>query len=117
MNIKVIKNEEAYDEALARVDQIFDASPDTPEGEELALLLLVVKDYENKHHPVSPPDPIEAIKLTMQERGLLAKDLVPWLGSKSYVSQILNRKKPLTAEMMRSLHHHLGIPAEVLLAK
>lgn len=80
------------------------------------MLLLVIKDYENKHHPVLPPDPVEAIKLTMEEHGLKAKDLVPLLGSKSYVSQILNRKKPLTAEMMRALHHHLGIPAEVLLA-
>ncbi len=116
MKIKVIKNEEEYDEALARVDQIFEAQPDTAEADELALLLLVIKDYENKHHPVLPPDPIEAIKLTMQEQGLMAKDLVPLLGSKSYVSQVLNRKKPLTAEMMRSLHHHLGISADVLLA-
>ena len=117
MNIKIIKNEEDYDVALARADQIFDAQLNTPEGEELALLLLVIKDYESKHHPVPPPDPVEAIKLTMQEHGLKAKDLVPLLGSKSYVSQILNRRKPLTAEMMRALHHHLGIPAEVLLAK
>ena len=117
MNIKTIKNEEEYDRALIRADQIFDAQPDTPEGEELALLLLVIKDYENTHHPVPLPDPLEAIRLTMQERGLKAKDLVPLLGSKSYVSQVLNRKKPLTAEMMRRLHHHLDIPAEVLLAK
>ena len=116
MNVRVIKNEEEYNKALARVDQIFDAQLDTPKGEELALLLLVVKDYENKHHPVLPPDPIEAIKLTMQEQGLMAKDLVPLLGSKSYVSQVLNRKKPLTAEMMRSIHRHLGISADVLLA-
>lgn len=117
MNIKVIHSEEDYDKALARAEQIFDAQPGSSEGDELALLLLVIKDYEQRHHPVPPPDAIEAIKLTMQEQGLLAQDLVPLLGSKSYVSQILNRKKPLTAEMMRTLHRRLGIPAEVLLAK
>ena len=116
MSTKIIQNEEEYDQALDRAEQIFSAQPDSPEGDELALLLLVIKDYEQKHHPVPPPDPIEAIKLTMQERGLIAQDLVPLLGSKSYVSQVLNRKKPLTADMMRSLHKHLGIPAEVLLA-
>lgn len=116
MTVKIIKNEEEYDQALARAEEIFDALPDTPEGDELAVLLLVIKDYESKHHPVLPPDPIEAIKLTMQEKGIKAKDLTPLLGSKSYVSQVLSRKKPLTAEMMRTLHHHLGIPAEVLLA-
>ena len=116
MNIKTIKNEEDYDKALARADQIFDAPVGTLEGDELELLLLVIKDYESKHHPVPLPDPIEAIKLSMQEQGLKAKDLVPWLGSKSYVSQVLNRKKPLTAEMMRVFHQKLGVSAEVLLA-
>ena len=116
MNVKTIKNEEDYDKALARADQIFNAPMGTPEGDELELLLLVIKDYENKHHPVPLPDPIEAIKLSMQEQGLRAKDLVPLLGSKSYVSQVLNRKKPLTAEMMRAIHQKLGVPAEVLLA-
>ena len=116
MNVKTIKNEEDYDKALARADQIFNAPMGTPEGDELELLLLVIKDYENKYHPVPLPDPIEAIKLSMQEQGLRAKDLVPLLGSKSYVSQVLNRKKPLTAEMMRAIHQKLGVPAEVLLA-
>ncbi|WKN46391.1 transcriptional regulator [Tunicatimonas pelagia] len=105
-----------YCDEYPEAAQIFDAQLDTPEGDELALLLLVIKDYEQRYHPVPSPDPIEAIKLTMQEKGLIAQDLVPLLGSKSYVSQVLNRKKPLTADMMRSLHQHLGIPAEVLLA-
>ena len=70
LTVKIIKNEEEYDQALARAEEIFDALPDTPEGDELAVLLLVIKDYENKHHPVLPPDPIEAIKLTMQEKGV-----------------------------------------------
>ena len=116
MNLKIIRNEEEYDRALTRAEQIFGAQLGSAEGDELSLLLLVIRDYEQKHHPVPPPDPIEAIKLTMQERGLIAQDLVPLLGSKSYVSQVLNRKKPLTADMMRSLHKHLGIPAEVLLS-
>jgi len=116
MKIKVLKTEEDYDRALARADEIFDALPNTSAGNELELLLLVIKDYEDKHHPIPPPDPIEAIKLTMQEKGLKAKDLTPWIGSKGYVSQILNRKKPLTAEVMKALHKHLGIPGDVLLA-
>ena len=70
LTVKIIKNEEEYDQALARAEEIFDALPDTPEGDELAVLLLVIKDYENKHHPVLPPDPIEAIKLTMQEKAV-----------------------------------------------
>ena len=115
MKIKLLKNEKEYDAALERADKIFNAVPGTLEGDELELLLLIIKDYEDKHHPVPPPDPIEAIKLTMEEKGLKAKDLIPFIGSKSYVSKILNGSKPLTAKMMRALHKMLGIPAEVLL--
>ena len=79
----------------------------------MELLLLVIKDYEDKNHPIPLPDPIETIKIMMEEKGLKAKDLA--IGGKSYVSQILNRKKPLTANMMRILHKNLGISAEVLL--
>ncbi len=116
MTIKPIKNEQQYDVALDRADLIFDARPDTPEGDELEVLLLVIKAWEDEHHPVPPPDPIEAIKLTMEEKGLRASDLTQQLGvSKGYISQLLNRKKPLTASVMRSFHKHLGIPADVLL--
>jgi HTH-type transcriptional regulator / antitoxin HigA len=115
MVIKVLKSEEDYDIALARADELFDAMPDTTEGDELELLLLVIKDYEDKYHSVPPPDPIEAIKLTMQEKGLKAKDLAPGIGSKSYVSQILIRKKRLTGEVMKALHKQLGIPGDILL--
>jgi HTH-type transcriptional regulator/antitoxin HigA len=115
MNIKVLKSETDYKEALKYVDKIFGAKPNTIQGEELELLLLVLKDNEDKHHAVALPDPIEAIKLKMEEEGLKASDLVPEIGSKSYVSQVLNRKKPLTAQMMRRLRIRLGIPAEVLL--
>jgi HTH-type transcriptional regulator/antitoxin HigA len=114
--MKLIKTEADYDVALERIDAIFEAAPSTPEGDELEVLLLLVKAYEDEHHPVPLPDPIEAIKLSMQERGWKTKDLVPLLGSKSYVSQVLNRKKPLTAQMMRTLHRQLGVPAEILLA-
>ncbi|MCU0340554.1 MAG: transcriptional regulator [Spirosomaceae bacterium] len=112
---KILKNEEDYRNALRRIDEIFDAAPNTSEGEEAELLVLLVKDYENKNHPVLPLDPIEAIKLTLEEKGLKAKDLVGIIGSKGYVSQVLNRKKPLTAEMMRVLHRQLNIPADILL--
>jgi HTH-type transcriptional regulator/antitoxin HigA len=113
---KVIKSEKEYDAALRRVEMIFDASPGTTEGDEAELLILLIKDYENRHHPVLPPDPIEAIRLTLEDKGLKAKDLVGVIGSKGYVSQILNRKKPLTAEIMRILNRQLGIPAEILLS-
>jgi len=116
MKIKIIRNEREYSAAMKRADQIFDAHPNTSAGEELALLLLVIKDYEDKHHAVPLPDPIEVLKLKMREEGLSNKDLIPLLGSKSYVSQLLNKRKPLTAEVMRVLHQKLGIPAQILLA-
>ncbi|MEQ6120060.1 transcriptional regulator [Reichenbachiella sp. MALMAid0571] len=116
MEIKVLKSEKEYDCALDRVDQIFEAKPNTADGDELELLLILIKDYEDKHHQISLPDPLVAIKLKMDELGLRAKDFVPTLGSKGYVSQILNGKKPLTAPIMRLLHQKLGIPAEILLS-
>lgn len=116
MKIKIIRNERAYNTALKRADEIFNARPNTPEGEELALLLLVIRDYEDHHHPIPMPDPIAVLKLKMLEKGWSNKDLVPLLGSKSYVSQLLNKRKPLTAEVMRVLHRKLGIPANILLA-
>ena len=116
MNWKVIKTESQYDSALKRANEIFDALPNTPEGDEIELLILLIKDYEDRYYPVPPPDPIKAIKLTLEEKGLRAKDLVGVIGSKGYVSQLLNRKKPLTADIMRILHKQFGISAEVLLS-
>ena len=116
MSIKILKTERNYNAALKRVDEIFDARPNTPKGEELALLLLVIKDYEDKNHAVAVPDAIAIIKLKMEERGWKNKDLEPLLGSKSYVSQILSKNKPLSAEVMRVLHKRLGISAKILLA-
>ena len=115
MKVKVLKNEAAYNKALAAADKLFAAKPGTPAGDELELLLLVIKDYEDKHHRVPLPDPIEAIKLKMEEEGIKASDLLPELGSKGYISQVLNRKKPLTAQLMRKLRSRLSIPAKVLL--
>lgn len=116
MKIKIIKNEREYTAALKRADEIFDVKPNTQQGEELALLLLVIRDYEDKHHAVPVPDAIESVKLRMEELGLKNKDLEVWLGSKSYISQLLNKRKPLSAEVMRVLHKNLGIPANILLA-
>ncbi|MDZ4844675.1 MAG: hypothetical protein SH857_03900 [Chitinophagales bacterium] len=115
-NVAIIKNERQYTAALKRADEIFAARPNTPHGDELALLLLVIKDYENKRHAVPMPDPIAVLKLKMQEEGWSNKDLVPLLGSKSYVSQLLSKRKPLTAEVMRVMHRKLGISAQILLA-
>lgn len=116
MKIKIIKTEREYNAALKRADEIFDAKPNTTHGEELALLLLIIRDYEDKHHSVPVPDAIESVKLRMEELGLKNKDLEVWLGSKSYISQLLNKRKPLSAEVMRVLHKNLGIPANILLA-
>ncbi|MCG3164766.1 MAG: hypothetical protein POELPBGB_00525 [Bacteroidia bacterium] len=116
MKIKVITSEREYNSALKRADEIFNAKPNTPEGEELGLLLLVIKDYEDRHHSVPLPDAIDTLKIIMHEQGLKNKDLEPMLGSKSYVSQLLNKKKPLSAEVMRTLHQQFGIPADILLA-
>ena len=115
MKISILRTEKEYEAALERADNIFNAVPGTAEGEEFELLLLVIKDYEDKFHQVLPPEPLAAIRLSMEERGVKAKDLVPYIGSKSYVSLMLNGKKPLTVQMMKVLHKMLGIPAEVLL--
>ncbi|MCY7350917.1 MAG: transcriptional regulator [Cytophagaceae bacterium] len=116
MNVRVLKNEQDYEAALHRADEIFNAAPGTAEGEEVELLFLVIKDYEDKHYPILPLDPIEALKLAMAEKGIKNKDLTELIGSKGYVSAILNRKKPLTLKMARLFHQKLGIPAETLLA-
>lgn len=116
--IKPIHTEKEYQTSLDWVDKMFDkrVKPGSAEGELLQVVLLLIKDYEDKHYPVPMPDAIEAVKLKMEEKGLKAKDLIPIIGSKSYVSQLLNKKKPLTADIMKALHKMLGIPAEVLLA-
>jgi HTH-type transcriptional regulator/antitoxin HigA len=112
---RLIKNENDYDTALSRIDQLMDAKSGTPEMDELELLTALVGMYEEQHFPISPPDPIDAIKFRMEQIGLVQKDMIPYIGTKSKVSEVLNGKRPLTLSMMRSLNKDLGIPAEVLL--
>ena len=118
MNVKIIGSDKDYQQYLHWVDRMFDkrVAPDTPEGEKLQVVLLLLKDYEDKHYPIPKPDPIDAIKSKMLDLGLKNKDLVGKVGSKGYVSAILNRRKPLTLELARLFHLELGIPAEILLA-
>ncbi len=115
MNIKPIKTETEYNEALQRLDVIFDASPDTEEGNEAEILSLLIEDYEDQYYPIEAPDPIEAIKIRMEEMNLNQKDLVGVIGGKSRVSEVLNRKRKLTVDMIRKLEKSLNISASVLI--
>tara|TARA_R110000868_G_scaffold411378_1_gene703391 strand:+ start:2953 stop:3339 length:387 start_codon:yes stop_codon:yes gene_type:complete len=114
MEIKPIKTEKDYDKALERLELIFDASPNSKEGDEAEILSLLIDNYENKYYPIEAPDPIEAIKIRMEEMNLKQKDLVGIIGGKSRVSEILNKKKRLTVEMIRELERILHISASVL---
>ena len=118
MKLKPVKTEREYNAYLVWLDKMFDkkVKPGSTEGEKLQIVLLLIKDYEDKHYSIPAPNPIQAIKLKMEEKGLKNKDLEPYIGSKSYISQILSGKKPLTLEIVKMLHRFLGIPAEVLLA-
>jgi HTH-type transcriptional regulator / antitoxin HigA len=115
IEVKPIKTEKDYEEALAEIERLFDAEPGTPDGDRLEILATLVEAYENKHYAIPFPDPVEAIKYFLESRGLTRKDLEFYLGSRARVSEILNRKRPLSLEMIRRLHHGLGIPAEVLI--
>lgn len=115
MEIKPIKNETDYQAALEEIESLFDAAPDTPEGDRLEVLTTLVEAYEERHYSIPMPDPIEAIVYHLESRGLARRDLEPFIGSRARVSEILNRKRPLTMEMIRNLHKGLGIPAEVLI--
>jgi len=118
MKLRPIKSKKDYEGYLEWVDDLFDkkVKANSPDGEALQVALLLIKDYENKHYPVPLPDPIEAIKLKMQERGLKNKDLVGKIGTKGYVSAVLNKRKPLTLELARLFHRELGVSANVLLS-
>ena len=116
MTIKPIKTERDYQKALKEIEKLWDAKPNTPKGDRLEVLVTLVEAYEQKHYKVEPPDPVEAIKFRMEQLGLKASDLAKILGGRSRVSEILNRKRKLTVEMMRSLRKRLDIPAESLLA-
>jgi len=116
MNIKPIKNEADYRNALKRLEVIFDAPIGTIEGDEADLLGLMVDDYEKKHYPIEAPDPIEAIKIRMEEMHLKQIDLINEIGGKSRVSEILNRKRKLTVEMIRKLNRRLNLSPELLIS-
>lgn len=112
---KILKSETEYNEAIDRTIEIFDSEPGQPDFEELEILLLLVKDFEDKHYTIPTPDPIDAIKFKMKEAGLKNKDLIPYIGSEGHVSAILSRKRNLTLDMARGLNIKLGIPAEVFI--
>lgn len=115
MKIKVIKTEAAYQKAIKRTLAIFDAEENTAEADELALLLVLVKDYEDKHIHLPEINPIEVIKLKMLERGIKAKDLEPLIGSKGHVSSILTGRRELTLKMAQRLKEYFQLPAEIFL--
>jgi len=118
MKLRPIKSKKDYEAYLEWVDHLFDkkVKPNSPEGEALQVALLLIKVYEDKKYPIPVPDPIEAIKSKMMERGLKNKDLVGKVGTKGYVSALLSKKKPLTLELAKLFHRELGVSADVLLS-
>lgn len=116
MNIKPIKNESDYKLALKRFELLFDAPIGTPESDKADILALLIGEFENKNYPIDAPDPIEAIKIRMEEMQLKQIDLVDAIGEKSRVSEILNRKQKLTVEMIRNLTTHLNLSPRVLIS-
>ncbi len=116
MEIKPIRTEEDYRQALKRAAEIWDSQPGTSEIDELEVILPLIESYEEIHHHIAPPDPIEAIKIRTDEMGLDRKDLEPCIGSRGRVSDILNRRRPLTLQMIRKLSEKLGLPGDVLIS-
>ncbi|MBA7514061.1 hypothetical protein ES705_06085 [subsurface metagenome] len=115
MDINPIKTDSDYQIALSRLEEIFDTPVGTPESDEADVIGLLVDEYENKHYPIEAPDPIEAIKIRMEEMYLKQIDLVPEIGGKSRVSEILNKKRKLTVDMIRKLAIRLNLSAELLI--
>ena len=118
MELKLIKTKKQYDAYWDWVDEMFDekVKPNTADGNKVEVALLLIKQYEDAKYPIPMPDPIDAIRVRMDEIGLMNKDLVGKFGSKGYVSALLNKKKPLTLELAKLFHRELNIPAEVLLS-
>ncbi len=115
MNLKPIKTKKDYQQALDRLELIFDAKKGTKEGDELAILGILIDQYENEHFPIDLPDPIEAIKFRMEQLGYTQTDLAKVVGLKSRASEILSKKRKLSLEMIRQLHEKLNIPTDVLI--
>lgn len=117
MDIRPIRTEQDYEEVLAEIEQLFAASPGTSEGDRLEVLVTLVEAYEDQHYRIPDPDPIEALNYYMESRDLSRKDLEPYIGSRARVSEVLNRKRPLTLNMIRRLNTGLGISADVLITQ
>jgi HTH-type transcriptional regulator/antitoxin HigA len=115
MEIRPIKTEKDYNTSISRIEVLWGATKDTPQGDELDLLITLVESYELKHYPIAPPDPIDAIKFRMEQMDMTKADLVQYIGSQSRVSEILNGKRKLTLGMIKSLYKGLRIPADILL--
>jgi len=115
MNVKPIKTKKDYQQALVRLELIFDAKRETKEGDELEILGILIDQYENEHFPIDLPDPIEAIKFRMEQLGYTQTDLAKIVGLKSRASEILNKKRKLSLDMIRQLHEKLNIPTDVLI--
>lgn len=113
--IATIRSDADLDAALLRIEALFGAAPATPEGAELDSLLDLVEEYEDRCHPISLPDPVTAIRFRMDQAGLTQRDLIPHIGSREMVSEVLAGKRGITMAMARALHEHLGISAEVLM--
>ena len=115
MHIKPIKTKADHRAALKEIEALMMARRNTPEGDRLDVLVTLVEAYERKHYAIDLPDPVEAIKFAMEQRGLSVKDLVPMIGAPNRVYEVLNRKRPLSLKMIWRLHKNLGIPAESLI--
>ena len=117
IDIQPIKNALNHAAALAQIEALMSAKRDTPKGDRLDVLVTLVQAYEAKHHPIDPPDPIEAIRFRMDQSGLAVKDLVPCIGPINRVYEVLAHKRPLTLNMIRRLTKGLGIPADILISQ
>ncbi|KIC91037.1 type II toxin-antitoxin system HigA family antitoxin [Flavihumibacter sp. ZG627] len=115
MTVKPIKTKKDYAQAMERLEMLFDAKKNTTEGDELEVLSILIEKYEDEHFPIGLPDPIEAIKFRMEQLGYNQADLAKVVGLKSRASEILNKKRKLSLEMIRQLHDKLHIPTEVLI--
>lgn len=113
--LKPIRTEADHEAALAEVERLWGAASGTPEGDRLDVLATLIDAYEQPHHPMEPPDPIEAIKFRMEQQGLTRRDLEPIIGTRTRIAEVLNRKRGLSIGMIRRLHERLGISAEVLI--
>lgn len=117
MDIQPIKTEKDYDAALQAIEELWDTKEGTPEGDRLEILITLVDAYEQKNHPIYPPDPVAAIEFHMDQNELTRVDLEQYIGTRARVSEVLNRKRGLSIEMIRNLHEGLGIPLESLIAR